>query len=1056
MKKTKVTRLLLVVLSLVVTLSSFTVYGISNKNIYAEVNDNEDYIIPVEISKNYSHIYKDEAIHIYNLEQLKAIGSNQKVKDLDETQEGFGLGKDVVVDGKTITYSLDTNYILENDIALNGEKWNLPEGFTGSFISKQEIGSPQLYDENTDTIYVYNSYQLDLIQSDKSSLEPVLSFDYNVTQFGQGQLIYPNESQDYLTYSNEHHYVLSKHFTASRPVTEALKVQKEQEVQSTYASNNWGNAELSGRDYIGQVYKELNDVKYILIGNKQQLAAIGSNKQVTPTLVLHKKPGLLNPTSKYTPLYPGDADFKTDITLTLDKSDSKNFKYFEENTTELMNVDFSKGLLDSVTGILGGVLGGLLTGDNEILGYDSQNGTYISESNLKSEYSNLKYSSDANYIIFRDIDLSNVDWKPLMFSGTMVGAVSEDKNAESSLWNESGIANTRQPIISNITVNQTPPIDTKEQSGVGFFGSIMSKSTKNLGTVDQQVAVKNIKLQNVSITNSTSEIKDNTGLIQGLLDLLKPILGGLLGNLGEVLGDLLNPNGEGDPSVFATGAFAGRISGDVIVEDCIVENVTNISNVNDLTGGFVGHVEGVTEYGDLQDALGNLTTILTEVLNIIPFVDLGTLIEVLLDGNIIDLNKLIPTGYKSPTISNSHVDNTNKDLTIENETHNFQGGFAGKAVGTLIKNSTVKANNLNVTAKNMAGGFTGYSANAELVGVLSGLGIELFNAFQLNTFLLGCEVETTGLNVQAKEKYSGGMSGALANSFIVDSSISCTTNITADSYAGGMSGIAALGQSISLKDFYDGRKDLTGLLGSLLSGVLSQDQENVLLSLTGISPSVLAGNEITGSLTVKVNDKYAGGMIGQGDGVKIISSSDLESKSYVWKNVIGKLNYAILGRKNAISNLKEISGQSHIGGVIGEVKTASAAGILNKTLGIGNFLGFEIANTSVSSIDTPGIIHATQDYAGVFAGKAMGGTVSNVHISELQKVDANNYAGGFVGYGGTGSLAETEALDILGLNLVKISNLLNLAQGLVLDISNCDVQGTTEWIYSKSIRNTNV
>ena len=27
----------------------------------------------------------------------------------------------------------------------------------------------------------------------------------------------------------------------------------------------------------------------------------------------------------------------------------------------------------------------------------------------------------------------------------------------------------------------------------------------------------------------------------------------------------------------------------------------------------------------------------------------------------------------------------------------------------------------------MAGGFAGYSANAELVGVLNGLGIELFN-----------------------------------------------------------------------------------------------------------------------------------------------------------------------------------------------------------------------------------------------------------------------------------------------------------------------------------------
>lgn len=117
----------------------------------------------------------------------------------------------------------------------------------------------------------------------------------------------------------------------------------------------------------------------------------------------------------------------------MDKSESKNFKYFEENTTELMNVDFSKGLLGSVNDILGGLLGGLLTGDHEILGYDSQNGTYISETTLKSEYSDLKYSSDANYIIFRGIDLNNVEWKPLMFSGTMVGAVSEDKNAESSL-----------------------------------------------------------------------------------------------------------------------------------------------------------------------------------------------------------------------------------------------------------------------------------------------------------------------------------------------------------------------------------------------------------------------------------------------------------------------------------------------------------------------------------------------------------------------------------------------------------------------------------------------
>ena len=72
-----------------------------------------------------------------------------------------------------------------------------------------------------------------------------------------------------------------------------------------------------------------------------------------------------------------------------------------------------------------------------------------------------------------------------------------------------------------------------------------------------------------------------------------------------------------------------------------------------------------------------------------------------------------------------------------------------------------------------------------------------------------------------------------------------------------------------------------------------------------------------------------------------------------------------------------------------------------------------------------------------------------MQISELQKVEANNYAGGFVGYGGTGSLAETGALNILG--LVKISNLLNLAQGLVLDINECNVKGTPNGFTVKAL-----
>ena len=43
---------------------------------------------------------------------------------------------------------------------------------------------------------------------------------------------------------------------------------------------------LGGRDYVGQAVKEINGTKYILIGNEQQLRAIGSDKKVIDGLSL--------------------------------------------------------------------------------------------------------------------------------------------------------------------------------------------------------------------------------------------------------------------------------------------------------------------------------------------------------------------------------------------------------------------------------------------------------------------------------------------------------------------------------------------------------------------------------------------------------------------------------------------------------------------------------------------------------------------------------------------------------------------------------------------------
>lgn len=61
---------------------------------------------------------------------------------------------------------------------------------------------------------------------------------------------------------------------------------------------------LGGRDYEGQTVKDINGTKYILIGNEQQLRAIGSNKHVVDKV--WRKHALQDPTLEYgeTPILP--------------------------------------------------------------------------------------------------------------------------------------------------------------------------------------------------------------------------------------------------------------------------------------------------------------------------------------------------------------------------------------------------------------------------------------------------------------------------------------------------------------------------------------------------------------------------------------------------------------------------------------------------------------------------------------------------------------------------------------------------------------------------------
>ena len=176
--------------------------------------------IKAETTENIDTYYKDDKICIYNYDQLKQIGSDAYIYTGDKDGE-IGSGEVVKSEGTELKYGADAQYSLMNDIQISSKQiWTVPDSFTGTItgteIEENEI--PTLYDKDTDTIYLYNPYQLMVLAQEESETEPVMSLDYDAPQFGMGQMIYPDgEDQEYLTYAKSHKYVLSQKFNSDKP-----------------------------------------------------------------------------------------------------------------------------------------------------------------------------------------------------------------------------------------------------------------------------------------------------------------------------------------------------------------------------------------------------------------------------------------------------------------------------------------------------------------------------------------------------------------------------------------------------------------------------------------------------------------------------------------------------------------------------------------------------------------------------------------------------------------------------------------------------------------------
>ena len=1001
----------------------------------SEVQEVQD--VP-QTTEKLDEYYKDGKILIYNYDQLKQIGSDAFVYTKDKDGD-IGTGDIVVNKGTQLTYGKDAQYLLMNEIKMDTKPiWNVKDDFTGKIEGEaiKEDETPTLYDKKTDTIYIYNPYQLMVLNQENSDKEPVMSLDYDAPQFGMGQMIYPNgEDKDYLTYSKDHNYVLSKNFSSDKPelVVDQLNI-------------NPDTTDTEGRDFRGQVVKTIGDKTYILIGNEEQLRAIGTDKVVQGAvyqayLKLGKWKIDTDSTGNSIMLYGGDADLKKE------QNGVEDFTFGEVLDTD--------NKLSSVSSIY----------SRGKCGVDQTTGKIDPDLNIKNQ-TNQKYTKNANYIIFRDIDLSSVNWNPLTFHGTMIGAKSVDG---SKLWENDSINTTNKPSISNIKIEQKNRLNVGEQMGVGFFSTISNEVSENdIGLSKGLVKVSNIQFDNLTVHTTTNETYYPETLVSALTKTLGALVGGLVdallwvltfgsveAGLSKTLKDVLDARKK-DPTALATGTIAGRVDGDVEISNIEINNA-NVNNINNYTGGFVGYVSGKTQYDGLSKALGGTAKILANILNVIPGLGLGDLITILL-GNAIPVDKLIPTGYINPKIVNCNIN----DLTISTASDKeYAGGFIGMQKGAIVESCSVTGGTNAISGKNFVGGFVGLARDDVIKGTLSGaLDIETkLPKMNTESLLLNCSLNNAVQSVSG-ESYIGGFAGGMANASTVNCSITSNAlTVTASgNYAGGFAGIASLGWAADLGKG-DTKDDLLGGVVDLVVKLLSSNPgaTSSLLSLAGVNPSHILGCSVNASLQVSGKD-YVGGITGRGNGAYIAQSNadNLQKISYWKNNVYDVGSVSVLGV--SLTGLSNIKGNDYVGGIAGSMGTASVAGLLNTTLGVASYLAFTVDNVYISGNDLR--IEGNERVGGGL-GDALGGSIKTVKIDNLNSVEGNNYVGGFIGLSGPGDLAGTDGgltVNLLGLNYVlKLNNLLSLGQAIEVNIDDVNVNGTTDGftVHAKGSRDSN-
>lgn len=682
------------------------------------------------------------------------------------------------------------------------------------------------------------------------------------------------------------------------------------EVEGSYDGGFIGIGELdyyykfdNAQPIYNPIYKETNEdgttTEYIVITNKSQFEAIGSNKPVVGgwvTVIFEKVRvgGLLG----------------------------HNELQYRSNDTSNYEGDMGATSISD----MGGISEKLTQSDGSVGQSVSSSGDIITV-NIGYGDTGKKYSTNENYLIANDIDLSGVDWKPWNYSGKII-------RGEVTLTN----GTTRNPVISNISITEDEEDTTGKGAtnmGVGFFGAVYSKgSGEDVEPVEDERPWWDI------IGNLLGGLFDLVeGLFSTLGGLVTDIIGSIAGwenittlnmssveitgldlNIVEIKTDGLyqtkDSNSEAQDNIMPVGSFAGQFAGDVTVTNChVISTIINEVSGEEFVGGFVGKTVGATNYllhgttSGLDNTLSGLGELVDGALNfLLPTDDLVTgLISKL------GIKNLVPTKYKPVKIANCSVAVNN----VKAE-QNYAGGFVGRAQGTKITDCHV-TNISSVTANSNVGGFAGRIANAYILGLLQGLGVNLVN-FPVGSEVKNSTVEGNNLEVESTTSsgddvnpfaYAGGFAGAVMASDVIYEKTEETENTRSEDYCGvkglsevsgikgyvgGFTGYAGVGDlaealnllsellnlELNLKTGEDGKIEvpLGSNVSDLLNTILGVNLNAGILSLIGLNPAQLVGCRVEGNgyIVTSTNGSSVGGFAGFLHGGQILEQK--VEKSY--------------------------------------------------------------------------------------------------------------------------------------------------------------------------------